>query len=395
MLELPPLTLYVHLPWCVRKCPYCDFNSHQVSSSHLISSSDQVSGELPEMEYVAALCRDLDRELPWVQGRQLDSLFFGGGTPSLFSAKAIGALLDHVAKRIGFAAGAEITLEANPGTAEAGRFRDYHRAGVNRLSLGIQSFADPALTALGRIHSGKQALAAVDLARAAGFTRLNLDLMHGLPGQTEADAAADLEQALALDPGHISWYQLTIEPNTAFHRKPPILPKEAVLDAIGQRGAALLAAAGYGQYEVSAHARIGQASLHNRNYWEFGDYLGIGAGAHGKLTDPAAGRIVRRRKTRQPKHYLAAADPCVAGDPVSHGELPLEFLMNALRLNAGVPTSYFPARTGLPLTVLADFWAELTTRELLEPFGERLCTTPLGHRFLDTVLALARAGLDD
>ncbi|MCC6297192.1 MAG: radical SAM family heme chaperone HemW [Pseudomonadales bacterium] len=380
MLELPPLGLYVHLPWCVRKCPYCDFNSHQVGDA------------LPEAAYLAALCRDLDRELPWVQGRKLDSVFFGGGTPSLFSAATIGALLDHAAARIGFTANAEITLEANPGTAEAGRFRDYRRAGVNRLSIGVQSFADGALAALGRIHSGRQAVAAVELARQAGFERINIDLMHGLPGQTEADAVADLRQAIALAAGHLSWYQLTIEPNTAFYRKPPNLPTEAVLAAIAESGSAVLAEAGYRRYEISAYARPGEDSRHNRNYWEFGDYLGIGAGAHGKLSDPATGRIVRRRKSRQPRHYLDAADPCVACEAIPDGERPLEFLMNALRLIDGVPTHYFPARTGLPAQILDRRWAALVERGLLESLGQRLTATALGHRFLDTMLESWAAG---
>lgn len=374
MLELPPLALYVHLPWCVRKCPYCDFNSHQ--AEHVI----------PEAAYLAALCRDLDQELPWVQGRKLDSVFFGGGTPSLFSAATIGALLDHTAARIGLAADAEITLEANPGTAEAGRFRDYRRAGVNRLSIGVQSFADGALAALGRIHTGRQAVAAVELAQRAGFERINIDLMHGLPGQTEADALADLRQGIALATGHLSWYQLTIEPNTAFYRKPPDLPTETVLAAIAESGSAVLAEAGYRRYEISAYARPGEDSRHNRNYWEFGDYLGIGAGAHGKLSDPATGRIVRCRKARQPRHYLHAAEPCVASDAIPDAERPLEFLMNALRLIDGVPVHYFPARTGLPTQVLDGLWTALVGRGLLEPLGQRLAATALGHRFLDTIL---------
>jgi len=375
LLKLPPLTLYVHIPWCVRKCPYCDFNSHAAA------------GPLPEAAYVAALCADLESELPWVQGRRLRSVFFGGGTPSLFSAQAIGTILEAAASRIGFAEGIEITLEANPGTAEAARFRDYRAVGVNRLSIGVQSFSDPALAALGRIHSGAQALRAVEFARRAGFERLNLDLMHGLPGQTEREALADLERALALDPGHVSWYQLTIEPNTQFHRRPPPLPDEPILDAIGRRGAELLAAQGHLQYEVSAYARPGHASAHNRNYWEFGDYLGIGAGAHGKLTELWSHRILRSRKTRQPRQYLAAADPCVARAAVPDPELPLEFLMNALRLSAGVPAAYFPERTGRPLAALRAPWEDLARRGLLEPLGDRLAATPRGHRFLDTVLA--------
>ena len=380
MLKLPPLTLYVHIPWCVRKCPYCDFNSHAAADP------------LPEAAYVTALCADLERERQWVQGRRLGSVFFGGGTPSLFSALAIGTILEAAERSVGFAEGIEITLEANPGTAEAARFRDYRAAGVNRLSIGVQSFSDRALAALGRIHGGVQAMQAVELARRAGFERLNLDLMHGLPGQTESGAMADLEQALALDPGHISWYQLTIEPNTQFHRYPPSLPDEPILDAIGSRGAQLLAAHGYLQYEVSAYARPGHASAHNRNYWEFGDYLGIGAGAHGKLTEPSSRRILRSRKARQPRQYLAAADPCIASAPVSSADLPLEFLMNALRLNAGVPASYFSERTGLPLDTLQAPWDDLVRRGLLEPLGTRLATTQRGHRFLDTVLAAWATG---
>lgn len=374
MLELPPLALYVHLPWCVRKCPYCDFNSHQLD------------GRIPEADYQAALLRDLDRELPWVQERKLTSVFFGGGTPSLASATMIGNLLDQVAHRIGMVDGAEITLEANPGTAEADRFRGYRNAGVNRLSIGIQSFADAALHHLGRIHSGMEGMRAVELARAAGFARINIDLMHGLPEQSAQAALADLEQAITLDPGHISWYQLTIEPNTAFYRRPPVLPEESVLDAITERGTALLTAAGYRQYEVSAYARAGEGSAHNRNYWEFGDYIGIGAGAHGKVTDPAEGRILRRRKTRHPRHYLDAVDPCVASDAIPDDELALEFLMNALRLNDGVPARLFPSRTGLPLAALQDHWQALADRELLAPLGDRLSVTPRGHQLLDTVL---------
>lgn len=374
-LTLPPLSLYVHIPWCVRKCPYCDFNSHTAGAA------------LPEAAYVAALRADLERELQWVQGRRLHSVFFGGGTPSLFSARAIGAVLDAAARHIGFTEAVEVTLEANPGTAEAARFRDYRAAGVNRLSIGVQSFAERSLAALGRIHGGADAIGAVAMARRAGFERLNLDLMHGLPGQTEAEAMADLERAIALDPGHISWYQLTIEPNTEFYRHRPVLPAEPVLDAIAEAGAALLGDKGYVQYEVSAHARAGQASRHNCNYWEFGDYLGIGAGAHGKLTDPGAGRILRRGKIRQPRGYLAAADPCAQTSDIAAAELPLEFLMNALRLNAGVPTPYFSQRTGLALAMLERPWAELASRGLLEPLGDRMKATPLGHRFLDTVLA--------
>ena len=376
MLKLPPLALYVHIPWCVRKCPYCDFNSHQAA------------GALPEAEYVRALIADLDSERERAQGRRFGSVFIGGGTPSLFSAPAIAAVLAAADRRIGFTPDAEITLEANPGTADADNFRGYRAAGVNRLSIGVQSFSDTHLTALGRIHSGGEALRAFDLARAAGFENINLDLMHCLPGQTPAQAAADLEQAIALAPEHLSWYQLTIEPNTLFYRKPPQLPDEAVLDAINTAGATLLDRAGYRQYEVSAHARDGRHSRHNVNYWEFGDYIGIGAGAHGKLTDPDAGCIRRRRKVRHPRDYLARrGDHCAEEQILDVADLPLEFLMNALRLNAGVPASHFGERAGLPLATIAECWGKLACQGLVMPLGEQLTATRLGHRFLDTVLA--------
>ncbi|TAL07226.1 MAG: radical SAM family heme chaperone HemW [Porticoccaceae bacterium] len=376
MLKLPPLALYVHVPWCVRKCPYCDFNSHQAA------------GVLPEAEYVRALIADLDCERDRAQGRRFGSVFIGGGTPSLFSAPAIAAVLEAADRRIGFTPDAEITLEANPGTADADNFRGYRAAGVNRLSIGVQSFSDPQLAALGRIHSGGEALRAFDLARAAGFENINLDLMHCLPGQTPAQAVADLEQAIALAPEHLSWYQLTIEPNTLFYRKPPRLPDEAVLEAINTAGATLLDFAGYRQYEVSAHARDGRYSRHNVNYWEFGDYIGIGAGAHGKLTDPDAGCIQRRRKVRHPRDYLARDDDrCAEQVTLGAADLPLEFFLNALRLNAGVPVNYFAERTGQPLTVIAGPWNDLVRQGLAAPLTDRLATTPTGHRFLDTVLA--------
>ncbi|MGB5146602.1 MAG: radical SAM family heme chaperone HemW [Porticoccaceae bacterium] len=376
MLKPPPLALYVHIPWCVRKCPYCDFNSHQAA------------GPLPEAEYVQALLADLDCERDRADGRQFSSVFFGGGTPSLFSAHAIEAVLEAAERRIGFATGAEITLEANPGAVDADNFRGYRAAGVNRLSIGVQSFSDPHLRALGRIHSGGEAVRAFDLARTAGFANINLDLMHCLPGQTPAQAVADLEQAITLAPEHLSWYQLTIEPNTLFYRKPPQLPDESVLDAINTAGATLLERAGYRQYEVSAYARDGRHSRHNVNYWEFGDYIGIGAGAHGKLTDTEAGCIRRRRKARHPRDYLARDDDrCAEQMTLDAADLPLEFFLNALRLNAGVPVHYFGERTGQPLAVIADPWDDLVRQGLAAPLTDRLVTTPTGHRFLDTVLA--------
>ncbi|MDX1466170.1 MAG: radical SAM family heme chaperone HemW, partial [Halomonas sp.] len=318
---LPPLSLYVHVPWCVRKCPYCDFNSHGVGRR----------AALPEDAYLAALIADLEADLPLAAGRELVSLFIGGGTPSLMSAGFYERLLQAVSARLPLARDIEITLEANPGTLERGRFAGYRAAGINRLSLGVQSFQDAQLLALGRIHGGDDAAAAFDEARRAGFDNLNLDLMHGLPGQTPALALADLEQALALGPEHLSWYQLTLEPNTEFHSYPPVLPEEEVLWDIQDAGHARLEAAGFARYEISAYARPDRASRHNLHYWRFGDYLGIGAGAHGKLSMPAHQglEIERRWKSRRPEDYLRRAnDPrgFVAGRGlIDERELPLEF----------------------------------------------------------------------
>ncbi|MFZ2320426.1 MAG: radical SAM family heme chaperone HemW, partial [Pseudomonas sp.] len=288
---LPPLALYIHIPWCVRKCPYCDFNSHAAGPT------------LPEQEYVDALLADLDADLGRVHGRQLSSIFFGGGTPSLFSAAALGRLLAGVEQRIGFAADIEITLEANPGTFEQAKFQAYRQLGINRLSIGVQSFQADKLKALGRIHDGDEAIRAADMARAAGFDNFNLDLMHGLPDQSIEDALSDLRIAIAQQPTHLSWYQLTMEPNTVFWSQPPTLPEDDTLWDIQEAGQQLLAEHGYLQYEVSAYARAGRQAQHNLNYWSFGDFIGIGAGAHGKLSSPS-GQIVRTWKTRLPKDYL-------------------------------------------------------------------------------------------
>ena len=277
--SLPPLSLYVHIPWCVRKCPYCDFNSHAAGP------------EIPEQAYIQRLIADLQQDQPWAQGRKLTSIFFGGGTPSLFSAAGIGQIVSAAEKIIGFNEDIEITLEANPGTFEQEKFSGFRSAGINRLSIGIQSFNDAHLTKLGRIHSGNQALSAIDTARTAGFENFNLDLMHGLSGQSLAEASADIQQAIDLGAKHISWYQLTIEPNTEFYSRPPQLPEDDILADIQQMGMALLDEHGFGQYEVSAFAQPGQRSEHNINYWQFGDYLGIGAGAHGKITCPISSRL--------------------------------------------------------------------------------------------------------
>ena len=373
-MTLPPLSLYIHIPWCVRKCPYCDFNSHASPEA------------LPEQDYTHALLRDLADELPLAAGRPLQSIFFGGGTPSLFSARAIGDILTGVNAAIDFAPDIEITLEANPGTAEQGRFSGYRAAGVNRLSLGVQSFQTEQLQALGRIHSGDEALRAVDMARRAGLDNINLDLMHGLPGQGVAGAEADLRQAIALAPEHLSWYQLTIEPNTAFHRHPPLLPVEDALADIQDAGEALLAGAGYAQYEISAYAREGRQARHNLNYWLFGDYLGIGAGAHGKLT--REGGILRHSKTRLPQHYLAREERFLAREEaVTAAALPLEFMMNALRLNAGFSQPLFEARTGQPWLQVAPRMEALRQRGLLEYDAGHWRCTLLGRRFLNDVLA--------
>ena len=371
---LPPLALYIHIPWCVKKCPYCDFNSHAAGPT------------LPEQEYVDALLADLDAELAQVHGRALSSIFFGGGTPSLFSAVALGRLLDGVERRIAFADDIEITLEANPGTFEQAKFRAYRQLGINRLSIGVQSFQAEKLKALGRIHDGDEAIRAADMARAAGFDNFNLDLMHGLPEQTLDDALSDLRIAIAQAPTHLSWYQLTMEPNTVFWNQPPTVPEDDVLWDIQEAGQALLAAQGYAQYEVSAYAQPGKAARHNLNYWTFGDFIGIGAGAHGKLSQPN-GQITRNWKTRLPKDYLDPAKRFSAGERIlTPDELPFEFLMNALRLSDGVPAELFSTRTGLPLASLDSARRSAEARKLLHSDPTRLCATPEGQLFLNDLL---------
>ena len=379
-----PLALYVHIPWCVRKCPYCDFNSHPLR------------GPLEEERYLAALLADLAVDIPLAGGRQVQSVFIGGGTPSLVSGSFVGRLLDAVDGQLGLAPATEVTLEANPGIAEALSFRDYRAAGVNRLSIGIQSFSDRRLAALGRIHGRSEALAAVDLARRAGFDNLNLDLMHGLPDQTVGEALADLETALELAPEHLSWYQLTVEPNTAFAASPPSLPDDDLAWEIEEAGLARLADAGFERYEVSAHARPGLRCRHNLNYWEFGDYLGIGAGAHGKLTR-RDGAIERRWKARHPADYLRGASDVVAGTRrLAPHDLRLEFALNALRLTDGVPLDLCAARTGLPNRALSPALERARDLGLLEPVPDRLAPTPLGRRFLNRLVGLFAAdGLAD
>ncbi len=369
---LPPLTLYVHLPWCVRKCPYCDFNSHERA------------GELPEREYLDALFRDLEALLPSVWGRRVHSIFIGGGTPSLFSARSIDELLAAIRARVQVDPEAEVTLEANPGTAEAARFRGYRDAGVNRISLGVQSFEDAKLGALGRIHSADEARCAIDMALAS-FDNVNIDLMYGLPGQTEAQARADIEEGVRAGTPHLSAYQLTIEPNTVFYSKRPKLPVHDACADMQQVIEQTLAAAGFEHYETSAFARPGRRCRHNFNYWEFGDYLGIGAGAHGKLS--FADRVTRHEQVKQPRDYLLAT----AGrseKAISAIELPFEFMLNALRLIEGFPAELFPARTGLAAPVVEAKLQEAEKKGLLERSAQRIRPTERGRRFLNDLTEL-------
>ncbi len=374
-MPLPDLSLYIHLPWCERKCPYCDFNSHEARA-------------IPETEYIEALLRDLQGDLALARGRTVQTLFIGGGTPSLFSAEAIARLLQGIAALLPLAADLEATMEANPGSAEADKFAGFRAAGINRLSLGVQSFDAACLQALGRIHSSHQAAAAIEYARGAGFDSFNIDLMHGLPGQTLAGAEADLRTALAWDPPHLSWYQLTIEPNTVFHKRPPSLPVEDELADIQQRGEQLLADAGYQQYEVSAYSRPGFQCRHNLNYWSFGDYLGIGAGAHGKVTG-ADGGVLRYAKKRQPGEYLDALPGrfTAAQHRVEPGDMVGEFMLNALRLKAGFSRELFTARTGLEVAVIEAKLRQLQERGLLISDDRGVRASPLGRRFLDTVVS--------
>ena len=376
MLQLPPLSLYVHIPWCVKKCPYCDFNSHALK------------GGLPEQAYVDALLQDFDLELEAIQGRPLRSIFIGGGTPSLMSAEGFDRLLQGLQQRIAFADDIEITMEANPGTYEHDRFKRYRDVGINRLSLGVQSFQDEKLKALGRIHCAAEAREAIASLQAIGFDNFNIDLMHGLPGQTTEDALFDLKTAIDLKPTHLSWYQLTIEPNTIFYSKTPVLPEDDELWSIQEQGWELLEQGGFEQYEISAYSQPGRQARHNLNYWQFGDYIGIGAGAHGKLTDGDTGHIYRNWKTRMPTHYLNPEKSFEAGRrELAAAELPIEFMMNALRLNAGVPEQLFAEHTGMNLDVLAEQRNFAIKQGLLEN-SDRLQPTRQGRLFLNNLLEI-------
>ena len=375
MIQLPPLSLYVHIPWCVKKCPYCDFNSHVAKDN------------IPEQEYVAALIEDLKADLHWVQGRKLHSIFIGGGTPSLFSGSAIEAILIAAESLIGFQPHIEITLEANPGTFEQNKFADFYHAGINRLSIGVQSFDDAHLTRLGRIHDSGQALRAISTARSVGFDNFNIDLMHGLPDQTIDQAKTDLKLAMDAGAVHISWYQLTIEPNTEFFSRPPRLPVDDRLSDIQQAGMSMLRENQFDQYEVSAFALDNKKASHNMNYWEFGDYLGIGAGAHGKITLSEQKQIIRTAKTRQPNHYLdRVGDPITTQKSIAIDEIALEFMMNGLRLKDGVPANFFPQRTGMSHETIKTVVSRLQSQGLLEQSSAHYRTTKLGYQFLNTVL---------
>jgi oxygen-independent coproporphyrinogen-3 oxidase len=373
---LPPLALYVHIPWCVRKCPYCDFNSHERS------------GALPEAAYVEKLILDLENLLPSVWGRRLVSVFIGGGTPSLFSPASIDALLSAIRARLTLEPGAEVTLEANPGTVEAARFRGFRDAGVSRISVGVQSFDERRLKALGRIHSADEARRAVEAALAA-FDNVNLDLMYGLPGQGPGDVAAEIETAIGTGAPHVSAYQLTLEPNTVFFSHPPALPEHDACADMQLAIEAALARAGYENYETSAFARPGHRCRHNLNYWEFGDYLGIGAGAHGKLSFPD--RITRHEQPKQPSVYLKSSSRTESRE-IPARELPFEFMLNALRLTEGFPLALFTERTGLPLSILSSPLKEAEEKLLLERDWQRIRPTERGRRFLNDLLETFLAG---
>lgn len=376
-MTLPPLSLYVHVPWCVQKCPYCDFNSHGQK------------GDIPEAEYVQHLIDDLKADLHLVQGRKIHSIFIGGGTPSLLTGDAYKRLLSEVDSLIGLADNCEITLEANPGTVETGRFKEYVKAGINRISIGIQSLQSDKLKALGRIHGANEATYAAEQAKEAGLNSFNLDLMHGLPGQTLDDALSDLKQIIALDPPHISWYQLTIEPNTQFASKPPTLPQDETLWDIQEQGQALLAKAGYIQYEISGYAKQGYQCQHNLNYWRFGDYLGIGCGAHGKVTNAKTGIITRTEKVKHPRGYMDMVKPYLYKSwHVEQDDLAFEFFMNRFRLVEPCPIEDYSALTNQPLqSQQAALNKAINTGLLIEKDGHWQVSLK-GHRFLNDLLEL-------
>lgn len=372
----PPLSLYVHIPWCVQKCPYCDFNSHGLKSA------------IPEKEYVSHLLDDLATDAKRIGERTVETIFIGGGTPSLFSEEAMHALIKGIRERVNLAENAEITMEANPGTVESGRFRGFHQAGVNRLSVGVQSFQPAHLSLLGRIHDDAQATKAVQQAHEAGLPTFNLDLMHGLPQQTVANAMSDLDQGIALSPYHLSWYQLTIEPNTPFYSKPPTLPDDDILWEIQKQGHETLSRAGFEQYEISAYSKPGHQCQHNLNYWRFGDYLGIGCGAHGKITDVSDGSITRTVKVKHPRGYMELSRPYMDKENlVQAADLPFEFFMNRFRLVEPCPIADFEALTDVPLQSNELRALEDAQRQgLLDISDSHWQVTAKGRRYLNTLL---------
>ena len=373
-----PLSLYVHIPWCIRKCPYCDFNSHQAPN------------ELPELRYIEALLQDLRSEVATADGRSLSSIFIGGGTPSLFSAASISHLLAGIKNEIACDEDIEITLEANPGTFEQERFTGYREAGVKRLSIGIQSYNPDHLKALGRVHDAEEAINAANIASRAGFNNFNLDLMFGLPHQSTEQAMEDLNQAIACQPTHLSWYQLTLEPNTLFHHQPPTLPDHEAQWEIQEAGQRLLKHSGFNQYEVSAYGSVDRQCQHNLNYWRFGDYIGIGAGAHGKHTRPD-GSIERYQKYRQPKQYMTNAEAASfrsSTKVLAIEDLPFEFMLNALRLKKGVAATLYQERTGQSLSSLTSALEQAKASGLLENVDTQIVCTEQGWRFLDNTLTV-------
>lgn len=381
--NLPPLSLYIHFPWCVQKCPYCDFNSHELKK------------ELNEKKYIDALISDLEQELPLFWGRSISSIFMGGGTPSLFSPESIDQLISALRARLTFAPDIEITMEANPGTVELGKFKEFSSAGINRLSIGIQSFSDDKLEKLGRIHGRKEAIRAAELAHDAGFNSFNLDLMYGLPNQSLQQAVEDIETAIALEPKHLSHYQLTIEPNTFFHHQPPPTPDDDKLWEMQEACQTSIAKHGYAQYEISAYAKDGYQCQHNLNYWQFGDYLGIGAGAHGKLTNAPEQKINRSWKVKQPQEYLdkAASEKRIAGEKIlTRDDATFEFMMNALRLNNGFETEVFQQHVGLPISIVEKALKQAEEKEWISWDLKRIKPTDTGRQYLNNLLELFMPG---
>ncbi len=367
-----PLSLYIHMPWCVKKCPYCDFNSHAIR------------GQIPEDAYINALLADVKADLPYLGSQAIETIFIGGGTPSLFSGASYGKLFDGLNKIVSLSPNVEITLEANPGTVEQQRFKDYFTCGINRISLGIQSFSDQQLKALGRIHDASEAYKAIDAVTQAGFDNFNLDIMYGLPKQSVEEALQDLQKALQQHPAHLSWYHLTLEPNTLFHHNPPPIPDHDTAWEMQNQGRALLKSSSYDHYEVSAYSK--RPCQHNMNYWQFGDYLGIGAGAHGKITQD--GKVIRTIKHRHPKKYLETPEKTMQRKVVSQAEIPFEFMINALRLQQPVTVKLFEERTGLSFSTIAQPIAQAEAKGFLVIDQDNIQLTEMGHQFLNDVVML-------